>query len=183
MPTLPTDTRVADIDWSCWTPVDLATLLFVRDGGRVLLMIKKRGLGAGLINAPGGRLEPGETPRQAALREVEEELCVRPRSAVWAGEHRFAFCDGYSMYVHVYWSDGADGEPLETDEAIPHWVAQDAIPYERMWADDRIWIPHLLVGQRFSGRYIFDGARMVDHVVDLLAADAPDGDVGVRRPG
>ena len=51
-----------------------------------------------------------------------------------------------------------------------------------MWADDRIWIPHLLAGRRFSGRYVFDGARMVDHVVELLAHDATDGDVGVRRP-
>jgi 8-oxo-dGTP diphosphatase len=182
MTKLPTDTHVADIDWASWVPVDLATLLFVRDGSRVLLMVKKRGLGAGLINAPGGRLEPGETPRQAALREVEEELGVCPRQAIWAGEHRFAFCDGYSMYVHVYWSDGADGEVIETDEAIPHWVEQDAIPYEQMWADDRIWIPHLLAGRRFSGRYVFDGARMVDHVVELLAHDATDGDVGVRRP-
>ncbi len=174
--------HVEDIDWLAWQPVDLATLLFVRDGGRVLLIEKKRGLGQGLVNAPGGRLEPGETPRQAALREVEEELRVRPREAVWAGRHRFQFCDGYSMDVHVYQSRGADGVAEETPEAIPLWVDEEAIPYARMWADDALWIPLLLRGVRFDGRYVFDGARMLDHRVEALATADADLDIGVRRP-
>ena len=37
----------------------LATLLFVCQGDEVLLMEKKRGHGAGLINGPGGKLEAG----------------------------------------------------------------------------------------------------------------------------
>ncbi len=174
--------RVDDIDWSTWRPVDLATLLFVREGGRVLLIEKKRGLGEGLVNAPGGRLEPGETPREAALREVEEELRVRPREAVWAGRHRFQFCDGYSMDVHVYQSRGAHGLAEETAEAVPLWVDEDAIPYARMWSDDPLWIPLLLRGVRFDGRYVFDGAQMLDHQVEALPPDAADLDLGVRRP-
>lgn len=173
---------VAAIDWDHWSAVDMATLLFVREAGQVLLIEKKRGLGHGLVNAPGGRLEPGETPREAALREVEEELGVRPREARWCGRHRFQFLDGYSMDVHVYDSQGADGEAIETAEAVPLWVAEDAIPYARMWSDDPLWIPYLLAGLRFDGRYVFDGRDMLDHRVELLAAEAPDGDVGVRRP-
>jgi 8-oxo-dGTP diphosphatase len=157
--------------------------MLVREGGRVLLMEKKRGLGAGLINAPGGRVEPGETPRQAAVRETVEELCVRPREARWCGEHRFQFRDGYAIWVHIYQSAGADGEAQETPEAVPCWVAEDAIPYGRMWADDALWLPLLLRGERFSGRWIFEGQRMVDHALDRLEADAADGDLGVHRPG
>ncbi len=171
-----------EIDWTTWQPVDLATLLFVIDGDRVLLIRKKRGLGAGLINAPGGRLDPGETPRQAAVREVQEELGITPHSPTWGGEHRFQFRDGYSLYVHVFTSDRYDGEPTETDEAVPLWVQRDAMPYEQMWADDRYWLPLLLAGQRFSGRYIFDDQEMVAmHIAELQDGD-PDGDVGVRRP-
>ncbi len=62
-------------DWSTWTPTEEATLLFAFDGGgRVLLIHKKRGLGKGKINGPGGRLEAGETPVQAAVRETREEV-------------------------------------------------------------------------------------------------------------
>ena len=54
--------RFEDIDWTQWTPQERATLLFVRRDGQVLLIRKKRGLGAGKINGPGGRLDNGETP-------------------------------------------------------------------------------------------------------------------------
>ena len=72
-----------DVDWERWEPRQRATLLFVVRRDEILLIHKKRGLGAGKINGPGGRLEPGETPLACAIREVEEELCVTPEG-VWA---------------------------------------------------------------------------------------------------
>ena len=57
------------------------------------------------------------------------------------------------------------GEPTETDEAVPLWAPLDALPFDRMWADDRLWLPHLVEGRRFRGRFVFDGDRMVDHVL------------------
>jgi 8-oxo-dGTP diphosphatase len=61
-----------DIDWASWKAEDPATLVFVVKDGRILLIRKKRGLGAGKINAPGGRLEAGEAPIEGAVREVQE---------------------------------------------------------------------------------------------------------------
>ena len=52
--------HVDDIDWSQWHPTVRCTLLFVLRDGQVLLIRKKRGLGAGKINGPGGKLDPGE---------------------------------------------------------------------------------------------------------------------------
>ena len=117
----PRPTRLLDIDWEAWNPVDRATLVFVRTDGQLLLIHKRRGLGAGKINAPGGRIEPGETPAECALREVQEELCVTPTGLRWAGENRFQFVDGYSIYVDVFTADGCVGEPRETEEARPLW--------------------------------------------------------------
>lgn len=154
---------LADVDWARFSPKDRATLLFVRDGERVLLIHKKRGLGAGKINAPGGRIEPGETPRAAAIREVEEELCVTPTGVREAGRLAFQFADGYSLAAHVFTATGYRGEPRETDEAVPLWAPVDAIPFERMWADDALWIPLMLAGEPFDGRFVFDGDRMLDH--------------------
>ena len=48
-----------------WTPDILATLMFVVQKGRILLIRKKRGIGAGKVNGPGGKFEPGETARNA----------------------------------------------------------------------------------------------------------------------
>src|SRR5687768_9308070 len=88
---------LGDVEWDTWAPTDRATLLFVLDGDRVLLIRKQRGLGAGKINGPGGRLDPGETPLQAAVREVEEELCITPTGVRQCGELLFQFVDGYSL--------------------------------------------------------------------------------------
>lgn len=163
----PEDARAVDhIDWDSWEPVDVATLLFVLRDGEALLIRKKRGLGAGKINAPGGRLDPGETPLQAAIREVQEEVLVTPTGVRPCGQHRFQFVDGYSLHVHVFASDGCDGVPGETDEAVPLWVPVDQIPYDDMWADDRLWVPLMLEGTPFSGRWIFDGDAIVDHVLE-----------------
>ena len=165
--------RVADIDWSTWSAVDPATLAFVIRDGRILLIRKKRGLGAGKVNGPGGRIEPGETPAAGAAREMQEELGIQPVDLVRLGEHRFQFVDGYSTYVHVYRASDLRGTPVETDEAVPLWVALDAIPFDEMWEDDRLWLPLVVAGRRFSGYWIFDGDRMLDYRLDVLPASGP----------
>jgi mutator protein MutT len=40
----------------------------------------------GEVSFPGGRLDPGETPRQAALREAHEEVCLEPSDVEVIGE-------------------------------------------------------------------------------------------------
>ena len=65
--------KLNDINWKDWQPTEVATLLFVIRGDQILLIRKKRGLGAGKINGPGGRIEPGETPHECAIRETQEE--------------------------------------------------------------------------------------------------------------
>jgi 8-oxo-dGTP diphosphatase len=157
----------AEIDWASWEPTEHATLLFVLEPTRMLLIRKKRGLGAGKINAPGGRLDPGETPLQAAVREVQEELHVTALDPRRRGDHRFQFLDGYSLYVTVFSSTRYEGVPTETDEAVPLWIDNDAIPYDEMWADDRLWVPVMLEGNDFSTRSIFDGDVMLDFEMEV----------------
>ncbi len=160
--------RIAEIDWQSWTAVDQATLLFVVRDDRILLIRKKRGLGAGKINGPGGRLEPGETPMRGAIREVQEEVCVTAGGIRWHGELEFQFVDGYSIHVQVFRASDFTGSPTETAEATPVWFEIDRIPYDEMWADNVLWLPMLLQGKRFFGRFIFDGDAMLDHTIHEL---------------
>ncbi len=149
------------IDWASWSGEILATLMFVIKDGRILLIEKKRGLGAGKINGPGGKIDPGETPLQAAIRETQEELHVTPHTPRKLGELMFSMSDSPDILCHVYRADDYTGTPTETDEAVPVWTALDAIPYQRMWEDDRHWLPLLLNEQTFRGRFIFEGERML----------------------
>lgn len=154
-------TDVAQIDWTSWQFTDHAVLCFIREGGRLLLIRKKRGLGAGKINAPGGRLEPGETPLEAAIRETREEVGLIPEDLQQRGELSFVFLDGYSLYCSVFFAGSYLGKLIETDEARPFWCAESGIPYHEMWADDALWLPHALSGRYVQGVFIFDDDRMV----------------------
>lgn len=151
------------IDWATWQPVDIAVLTFILRGSELLLIVKKRGLGAGKINAPGGRLEPGETPEQAAVRETQEEVGLTPLGLCPAGRLDFVFTDGYSLRCHVFTARGCTGTLTETDEAAPFWCKETDIPYGRMWSDDRLWIPLMLEGRGFEARFVFEGDLMLWH--------------------
>ena len=162
MPALADARSLRDIDWDAWVPVDVTTVVFVLEGDRALLIRKKRGLGAGKVNAPGGRVEAGETPAAGAARELWEEVRVRAGRLSHRGVISFQFLDGYSTHMHVFRATGAHGTAEETEEAEPLWVPLGAIPYERMWADDREWLPHFLAGERIRGWGLFDGDTMLD---------------------
>ena len=160
-----TPASVDEVDWEAWEPAEDAVLCFIRLEGKLLLIHKKNGLGAGKISAPGGRIEPGETAVEAAIRETQEEVGLTPTGLEKCGDLSFIFTDGFSLHGSVFIAGGYEGEPVETDEAAPFWCSESAIPFERMWADDELWLPLVLKGERIVGRFIFDGDDMVSESV------------------
>lgn len=155
------------MDWTDWNPRERANLCFIVKNGAILLIRKKRGLGAGKINGPGGKIEPGETALSAAVRETQEEIGVTPLDLEERGVLRFQFVDGYSLICTVFIARDYEGDPVETVEATPMWVPISGIPFEQMWEDDRHWMPHLLAGEPFEGWFEFDGDRMLSRRIDL----------------
>jgi len=160
--------RIDDYRWDPGTFRELAVLCFVVQDGRVLLMRKKRGLGSGKINGPGGRLEPDEDYLGAAVRETEEELGITPIGPVEAAHLSFIFTDGYSLDARAFIATGYRGELTETDEGAPLWFSVTDIPYHEMWADDRLWLPLVLDGAYVRGRFLFEEDTMLDHAVESL---------------
>ena len=158
------------IDWTGWQGEIQATLMFVVKEGRILLIEKKRGLGAGKINGPGGKLDPGETPFQCVMRETREELHIAPIAPRKLGELWFSMSDHPDLRCHVYRADDHSGCPTETIEATPLWTGIEAIPYHRMWEDDQHWLPLLLAEQPFLGRFVFQGETMtwMDLATDIV---------------
>jgi 8-oxo-dGTP diphosphatase len=154
------------MDWASWQPKERATLCFIRDGERVLMIRKKRGLGGGKINGVGGRLEGGESPLQGILRETQEELGITLIDPVERGELHFQFLDGYSLFCTVFVAARFNGIPIETEEAAPLWFEIGQLPFNEMWEDDKLWLPRALEGNSFRGFFVFEGERMVSEQLE-----------------
>ncbi|UWX98202.1 NUDIX domain-containing protein [Arthrobacter zhaoxinii] len=125
-----------------------------QDGREVLMGLKKTGFGLGRVVTLGGHIEPGETPEQAAVREVEEEsgVVVAEQDLRRAGtiEWIFPAQPGLDMSTVLFRAHRWAGEPGETDEILPAWYPATDLPYSRMWPDSAHWMPRLLSGDYFN---------------------------------
>jgi len=146
--------------WSGWKPQEQAVLVFLRDGDQLLLIHKKRGLGQGKINAPGGRVEPGETWEEAAIRETREETGLTPQALDSRADLQFQFTDGYALAARVFLARGWSGVLTPCEEADPFWHPAHSLPWGRMWADDALWLPLVLRNLQVDARFVFEGDLM-----------------------
>ena len=164
-----------------WRPQLIGTLMFIRDHHRVLLIRKKRGLGAGRINAPGGKVEAGESPWACAVRETREEIGVTVRQADLMAELRFVERVDQQWYGYAFVASDYDGVPTETIEATPRWFTVDAIPYDEMWKDDRLWLPHVLAGRFVKASFLFESSAALAHELEWNVIPQASIDAGHRR--
>ena len=148
----------------------MGTLLFLLDDqGRVLLIHKKTGHGAGRINGPGGKLDANEGLIAGACREVLEEVGLTVHNAQVGLEMRFVEQAGPQWLGFALTATDYSGEPIETEEAKPFWCPIAEVPYHRMWPDDAIWLPKLLGGEFVEpavGNFLFEDERLLAHQFD-----------------
>lgn len=135
----------------------------------LLLIRKKRGLGAGLYNGPGGKVEGDETVRDAAIRETNEEVRLTVSGLDRRARLEFYFGDDPLFECFVFTTTEFDGTPRETPEADPSWIRRADIPYDAMWEDDEHWLPHVLDGASVDGVFEFDdgGDTLLSWEVDV----------------
>ncbi len=101
------------------------------------LLLTRRASGlrshAGQWALPGGRLDEGETPEQAALRELQEEVGLTPDpDAVLGRLDDYATRSGYLITPVVVWLDAAHDLQLNPQEV--HSVHR--IPVSELTRDD-----------------------------------------------
>ena len=131
----------------------------------ILLALKKQslsgfGVAIGKWNGVGGKVEKGESIKLAAVREIKEEIGVDVKEGDLeeVGNIKFNFKDKpeWDQHVHIFVTKNWNGEPSESEEMIPQWYKRSEIPFDSMWADDKYWLPLVLVGKKIEGEFHFN---------------------------
>jgi 8-oxo-dGTP diphosphatase/2-hydroxy-dATP diphosphatase len=134
----------------------LLTLSIIHNDSQILLGMKKRGFGQGRWNGFGGKVIPGESIETAARREITEEAGIFTKNMEKRGILSFEFKGNPEVLeVHIFSIPDFEGKPIETEEMKPEWFRLNEIPYEKMWPDDKFWLPILLNGKKFTGSFYF----------------------------
>ena len=99
----------------------------IDEGGRVLMAQRPPGKQhAGLWEFPGGKVEAGEVPRAALVRELREELGIEVDPATLAPV-TFSESADADMVLLLYRYRSWTGEPRALDAAEIRWVAPKAL--------------------------------------------------------
>lgn len=109
-------------------PVIVAAAIVIEDG-RVLLSQRKKGTHLALAwEFPGGKVEPGEDPRAALARELEEELgidCV-VGAPVEITFHRYDVKDVLLLFYEAERRPGSPPPSARDVEAV-RWAAREEL--------------------------------------------------------
>ena len=128
--------------------IDVVGAVFVRRGS---VFAARRGPDKAIPGAwefPGGKIELGESPRDALVRELKEELLIDAR----VGAHLTTTAHAYDFGVvslSTYLCELVSGDPVLTEHSEARWVAVEDLP-SLDWAPADIPAVELLVeiGQR-----------------------------------
>jgi len=140
---------------------NIMTVGIVRRNGLVLLGLKLRGLGEGLLNGPGGKAKEEEDAKTCFIRETEEEsgLIVNEAKQIALIEFEFANEPEELVELHIFEAVNWAGEPQNSDEMIWQWFDIGNIPYDKMWEGDRYWLKPALEGKVVGGKILYDSKK------------------------
>ena len=152
-------------------------LCFVRDDQNRYLFLfrgKKEGdVHVGKYNAPGGKIEPGESPQEAMYREVLEETGLRVTRykrlgfLAFPGFHEDNAGEPVDESVHVFLVTGYEGEQLtECAEGTLEWIPAEWVLALPLWEGDRHFLPFVLEGRRFEGKLVYEKGKLAWWKID-----------------
>ncbi len=145
----------------------LATLCYLRQGGQTLMVhrIKKANdIHEGKWNGLGGKFEPGETPEECARREIFEESGLQVGKLELKGLLTFPlFARTEDWYAFVFVASDLQGSLIDSPEGDLQWIDNDRLTELNLWEGDRLFLPWLDRPGFFSGKFVYQDGRLVDH--------------------
>jgi 8-oxo-dGTP pyrophosphatase MutT (NUDIX family) len=138
----------------------LTTLVYCFQDDQVLLAQRKSKPFQGMWVAPGGKIEPLESPRECAFRELQEETGLRARELTLRGiVTEVSGRPDWQWMIFIYVTRAFSGELLQDprEGVLRWWPIQDVKP-PAIPESDAVFFPRILepAGSLYEARYEYD---------------------------
>jgi len=151
----------------------LATLCYLIDRKKnSTLMIyrnkKENDYHKGKWNGLGGKFNPGESPEECAIREIQEESGLKVKSVTLKGFIAFPMFDGVDdWYVFLFTAEDFTGELIDSPEGKLEWIPNDKLTDINLWDGDKIFLPWLFEDKFFSAKFVYDKGKFIKYSVEF----------------
>ena len=105
----------------------------IREGDRIFATQRGYGEQKDGWEFPGGKIEAGETPQQALMREIREEL----DTGITVGDRLTTIEYDYPSFhlsMQCFWAEICDGEPVLKEHEAAKWLRVEEL-------DEVDWLP------------------------------------------
>lgn len=105
----------------------------IRDGNRIFATQRGYGEFKDGWEFPGGKIEPGETPQEALVREIQEELAAEIRVGGLIDTVEYDYPE-FHLSMGCYWAEIVSGDLILREHEAAKWLTAEEL-------DDVDWLP------------------------------------------
>ena len=105
----------------------------IRDGDRIFATQRGHGEYKDGWEFPGGKIEPGETPQEALVRELKEELDITTIVGELIDTIEYDYPE-FHLSMDCFWCTIAEGEPVLKEHEAARWLTKEKL-------DSVDWLP------------------------------------------
>ena len=146
------------------------SLCYLEQNGCYLMLLRNKkahDVNEGKWIGVGGKLEPGETAEQCAVREIREETGLTVHDLTPRGMIYFHAEGWESEEMALFTATHFSGELTDCDEGELRWIDKQAVMELNLWEGDRIFLRRLMEdAPYFEMTLRYRGEQLYQVIVD-----------------